>query len=682
MAETNSGATVSGPRCAALAGPYQSGKTSLLEALLFASGTSHKKGSVKDGSTVGDSSAEARDRGVTVELISASASYLGQDWHFIDCPGSIEFFQDAMAGMSSADVVILVCEPEVEKVVLLSPYLKFLEERDIPHMIFINKIDHARVRVRDLLQALQAYSSKKLILRHIPIRDGDTVTGYVDITPERAYRYHDQAESERTDIPDGLQEREEEARQELLETLADFDDALLEQLLEEVDVSTAEIYDQLTKDLQEDLIVPVFFGAAESENGVRRLLKALRHEAPPVEKTYERLAALEALPDSDHVAQVFKTYYVPHVGKISLARVWRGDFKDGDKLSDFSVGNLSKADGLHFTKVTQARAGDVVAIGRHDALSTGQVISAAGMVADPLWPAPLPPVYSLAIETPKREDEVKLSSGLARLADEDPSITYGQDPDTLEMVLHGRGEAHLRLVTDRLGSRYNVGIESRTPKVPYKETIRKGMEQHARHKKQSGGHGEFGDVTVEIRPQPRGEGFAFIDEITGGVVPRQYIPAVEAGVKDYLTEGPLGFPVVDVSVRLFDGKHHPVDSSEMAFRRAGILAMKEALPQCSPVLLEPIASVTIHVPNEFTSRAQGVVTKRRGQILGFDARPGWENWDELSAQMPQSELSDLIFELRSLSLGVADFTWTFDHLAELNGRLSDEVIETRRSEAA
>ena len=682
MADANSGATVSGPRCAALAGPYQSGKTSLLEALLFTSGTIHKKGSVKDGSTVGDASAEARDRGMTVELVSAAGRYLDQDWHFIDCPGSIEFFQDAMAGMSAADVVVLVCEPEIEKAVLLSPYLKFLEERDIPHMIFINKIDHARVRVRDLLQALQVYSTKKLVLRHIPIRDGDTITGYIDLTPERAYHYNQQAESNRTDIPDALQDREEEARQELLETLADFDDTLLEQLLEDVDVSTAEIYDQLAKDLQEDLIVPVFFGAAEAENGVRRLLKALRHEAPPVERTYERLAALEALPDSPHVAQIFKTYYVPHVGKVSLARVWRGDLKDGDKLADFSVGNLSKAEGLTFTKQSQARAGDVVAIGRHDALVTGQIITEAGTAVDPLWPAPMPPVYSLAIETPKREDEVKLSSGLARLADEDPSVTYGQDPDTLEMILNGRGEAHLRLVTDRLQSRYHVGIDSRTPKVPYKETIRKGMEQHARHKKQSGGHGEFGDVTVEVKPLPRGQGFEFVDNITGGVVPRQYIPAVQAGVKDYMTEGPLGFPVVDVSVRLFDGKHHPVDSSEMAFRRAGILAMKEALPQCSPVLLEPFASVTINVPTDFTSRAQAVVTKRRGQILGFDTRPGWAGWDELKAQMPQSELSDLIFELRSLSLGVADFVWSFDHLAELSGRLSDEVIETRRSEAA
>ena len=682
MAETKSGATVAGPRCAALAGPYQSGKTSLLEALMFASGSSHKKGTVKDGSTIGDSSPEARDRGMTVELISAAGSYLDQDWHFIDCPGSIEFFQDAMAGMAVADVVVLVCEPEIEKAVLLSPYLKYLEERDIPHMIFINKIDHARTGVRDLLQALQNYSSKKLLLRHIPIRDGEMITGYIDVTPERAYRYNSEAESERTDIPDGLQEREEEARQELLETLADFDDALLEQLLEEVDVSTAEIYDQLTKDLQEDLIVPVFFGAAESENGVRRLLKALRHEAPPVETTYERLAALDALPDAGQVAQIFKTYYVPHVGKISLARVWRGGLKDGDKLGDFSAGNLSKTQGLTFTKTGAAAAGDVVAIGRQDELSTGQVISSSGTLADPLWPAPMPPVYSQAIHTPKREDEVKLSSGLARLADEDPSLTYGQDADTLEMLLHGRGESHLRLAIERLETRYHVGIEHQMPKVPYKETIRKGMEQHARHKKQSGGHGEFGDVTVEVKPLPRGQGFEFIDQITGGVVPRQYIPAVEAGVRDYMTEGPLGFQVVDVSVRLFDGKHHPVDSSEMAFRRAGILAMKEALPSCSPVLLEPIASVTIAIPSDFTSRAQGVVTKRRGQILGFDTRPGWLGWDELKAQMPQSELNDLIFELRSLSLGVADFTWTFDHLAELSGRLSDEVIETRRSEAA
>ncbi len=682
MADTQTGPTVTSARCAALAGPYQSGKTSLMEALLFASGSSHRKGSVKDGSTIGDASPEARDKQMTVEMTTAAGSYLDQDWFFIDTPGSIEFMQDALAGMAAADVVILVCEPDIQKAVMLSPYLKFLEERDIPHMIFVNKMDHMHVRVRDLMEAIQTYSTKKLVLRHVPIRDGETVTGYVDLTSERAYHYRTDSESDRTDIPEALLDREEEARQELLETLADFDDGLLERLLEEVDIDKADIYEQLAKDLQDDLIVPVFLGAAETENGVRRLLKALRHEAPAVSKGYERLAALGSLPDSGTVAQVFKTFYLPHVGKISMARVWHGAMKDGDKLGDFNVGNLSRAVGMNLDKINAAAAGDIVAVGRHDDLSTGHVITADGIVPDPLWPAPLLPVYSQSIVAPKREDEVKLSSGLAKLVDEDASLSFGQDPDTHETLLHGRGEAHLRLAIERLQSRYHVGVEAAWPKTPYKETIRKSVQQHARHKKQSGGHGEFGDVTVEVKPLPRGEGFAFIDEITGGVVPRQYIPAVEAGIKEYMTEGPLGFKVVDVAVRLFDGKHHAVDSSEMAFKRAGILAMKDALPQCSPVLLEPVAAVTIAVPSEFTSRAQAVVTKRRGQILGFDTRAGWSGWDELKAQMPQSELGDLIFELRSLSLGVADYTWEFDHLAELSGRLSDDVIEQRRSQAA
>ncbi len=682
MADALSGPTLTSARCAALAGPYQSGKTSLMEALMFASGATHRKGSVKDGTTIGDASAEAREKQMTVETVAATGSYLGQDWFFVDTPGSIEFFQDAMSGMAAADVVILVCEPDLQKAVMLSPYLHYLEERDIPHMIFVNKMDHAHIRVRDLLDAIQSYSSKKLVLRHVPIRDGDAITGYVDVTSERAYRYNTDSESDRTDIPEELQSREEDVRQDLLETLADFDDGLLERLLEEVDIEKADIYEQLSKDLQEDLIVPVFLGAAETENGVRRLLKALRHEAPSVDQGFERLASLGALPAADTVAQVFKTYYLPHVGKISLARMWHGSLSDGDRFGDFHAGNMSRTVGLNLDKVSNAKAGDIVAIGRHEDLTTGQVISSDGLVADPMWPSPLPPVYAQAIVAPKREDEVKLSGGLAKLVDEDPSLSFGQDADTHETLLHGRGEAHLRLAMERLQSRYHVEVTATPAKVPYKETIRKPKEQHARHKKQSGGHGEFGDVTVEISPLPRGDGFQFVDQITGGVVPRQYIPAVEAGIREYMTEGPLGFKVVDVSVRLFDGKHHAVDSSEMAFKRAGIAAMKEALPHCSPVLLEPIAAVTIAVPSEFTSRAQGVVTKRRGQILGFDVRPGWSGWDELQAQMPQSEIGDLIFELRSLSLGVADYTWQFDHLAELSGRLSDDVIEENRSKAA
>lgn len=690
MAETKSapggegataGKTPSGPRCAAIVGPYQTGKTSLMESLLHACGAIHRKGSVKEGNTVGDVSAEARSRQMSVELTAASAEYLGEKWHFIDCPGSIEFPYDAYAGMSVADVVVVVCEPEIERAVLLSPFFQFLDEREIPHMLFINKMDNARVKVRDLLSAIQNYSERKLVLRHVPIREGEEVKGYVDLTSERAYAYRSDQESERTEIPASVREREEEARQELLETLADFDDDLLEQILEDVDVSTAEIYQRLTKDLQEDRIVPVFLGAAEREHGVRRLLKALRHETPEVSQTYERMTALADLPQVEPAAQIFKSYHLPHVGKVSLARVWCGALSEGDKLGDVSLGAMSRVMGHNLEKASSAVAGDVIGFNRQDNLTTGDLVTPRGASPGPNWPAATAPVYSLAIASTRREDEVKLSTGLSKLVDEDPSLSYGHDPDTHELVVSGQGEAHIKLAMERLENRYHVSVDAQQPRVPYRETIRKSVQKHARHKKQTGGHGEFGDVHVEVKPLARGGGFEFIDQITGGAIPKQYIPAVEAGVKEYMTEGPLGFPVVDVSVRLFDGKHHPVDSSEMAFKRAGILAMKEALPDCDPVLLEPVVRVTVSVPSEYTSNAQQAITKRRGQLFGFDARPGWPGWDELTAQMPQSELHALIFELRSLSLGVASYTWSFDHLAEITGRLSDDIISAHRAAA-
>jgi elongation factor G len=273
---------------------------------------------------------------------------------------------------------------------------------------------------------------------------------------------------------------------------------------------------------------------------------------------------------------------------------------------------------------------------------------------------------------------VKLSTAIAKLMNEDSSLTLVHDDDTRQMLLWGQGDIHLQVATDKLKERYNVSVKAERPEVPYKETIRKPVKQHARHKKQSGGHGEFGDVHIEIKPLPRGAGFKFDESIHGGSVPRNYIPAVEAGVKEYLTEGPLGFPVVDVAVNLYGGQHHAVDSSDMAFRRVGILAMKDGLPQCAPVLLEPVCKVTLSVPSAFTANAQGVITKRRGQILSFTPKEGWDGWDDVDAYMPQSELHDLIIELRSLSQGVGTFEWTFDHLNKLAGREADMVIDARK----
>lgn len=673
-----SGRTPSAPRCAAIVGPYLSGKTTLFESLLLACGAVHRKGTVKDGNTVGDASPEARARNMSVEASAAHAEFLGEQWHFLDCPGSVEFSQDTFSALMVADVAIVVCEPEASRSLTLGPMFQFLDRHDIPHMLFINKMDTANDRVRELLAALQAVSGKTLALRHVPIREGDKITGYVDLASERAYQYKPGEASALIELPEVVQDRNETARQELLETLADFDDALLEQLLEDVVPPKEEIYQHLTRELQGGNVVPVFVGAAEQDSGVRRLMKALRHETPGPDATLERLGRA----DGDPLVQVFKTYHLPHTGKLSLARVWRGSVEDGMSFGEHRVSGLSQLRGHTLDKITKATTGDVVGLGRLEAVKTGDVLTSAG-VADGLlpWLDPVSPVYSAAINAEKREDEVKLSSGLSRVTEEDPSIAVEHNDDTHELVLWGQGEIHLQVVADKLRARYNVAVNMARPRVPYKETIRKTVQQHARHKKQSGGHGEFGDVHLEIKPAARGEGFAFIDKISGGVVPRQYIPAVETGVKEYMTQGPLGFPVIDISVTLFDGQHHSVDSSDMAFRRAGILAMKDALPACNPVLLEPIAEVRISVPSEYTGQAQAVISKRRGQILGFDSKADWSGWDEVKAHMPQSELHDLIFDLRSLTLGVGTFAWKFDHLAEITGRDADTIIAQHKEAA-
>lgn len=671
------GTNPSAPRVAALVGPYLSGKTTLMESLLYTCGAIVRRGNQKDGNTVGDATPEARGRDMSVEVSAATGKFLGETWHFLDCPGSVEFWNDAKSALMVADVAIVVCDPEIDRALTLAPLFHFLDEHEIPHMVFINKLDHTEVRVRDLMDALQGVSTRKLVLREVPIRDGESITGYVDLVSERAYKYKEGEESDLIAIPGDLESRETQARQDLLESLADFDDDLLEQLLEDTVPEKQDIYSHLTKDLAGDFIVPVFLGAAEHMNGVQRLMKALRHETPEPQESRKRLGDLSG----DPLVQVFKTYHMPHTGKTSLARIWNGSVKDGMSMGPHKVSGLFHMMGHTQNKISSAGVGDIVAMGRMDEVSTGDLLSASGAVGGSAWPAPSQPIYSFAITPRKREDEVKLSAAIAKLTDEDSSISVEHNPDTNEMVLWGQGEIHLQVAAERLANRYNVAVDTRQPLTPYKETIRRGAKQHARHKKQSGGHGQFGDVHIEIKPLPRGRGFEFTESITGGAVPRQYIPAVEAGIRDYMKTGPLSFPLVDFSVNLYDGQYHAVDSSDMAFRLAGIAGMKEAMPTCDPVLLEPVCEVHVYVPNAYTAKVQGLISKRRGQILGFDAKEGWPGWDDVAAHMPQAELHDIIIELRSLTFGVGTYEWKFDHLSELTGRIADNVVASRQKAA-
>jgi len=670
----------SGPRCAVLVGPYLSGKTTLLESILVATGAVNRKGSTKDGTSVGDSSDEARARQMGTEPNIATTTYLDETWTFVDCPGSVELTQDAFNASMIADAAVVVCDPEADKALTVSPILRFLTEHKIPTIIFVNKMDSAASSVMEIYDALKSVSERPLMLREVPIMEGESITGHVDLVSERAFQWKENESSDPIELPEDVKPLETEERTKLLEALADFDDNLLENLLEDKVPSSDEVYQYLTDNLQNGNIVSVFFGSAEHDNGITRLLKVLRHEAPDVSRLAERIGATGQ--SGEAMAQVFKTLHASQVGKLSFVRVIAGSIKDGSTLNDTRISGVFNMLGQKQNKQSEAQLGDTVAFGRMDDIATGALLSESGKAAAELWPDPLPPVFSLSIHAAERSDEVKLSGALTKIVEEDPSLSYGHNPDTGELLLWGQGEMHLLIAIDRMKNQYKLSVTSNRPQVAYKETIRKTVSQHGRHKKQSGGHGQFGDVHLDIKPLPRSSGFDFSDTITGGVVPKQYIPAVEAGVKEYLSAGPLGFPVVDVAVTLTDGQYHAVDSSEMAFKQAAQLAMREGMPKCNPILLEPIYEVKISIPSEFTSKVQRLVSGRRGQILGFDAKPGWKGWDEVAVQLPQSEMHDLIIDLRSQTLGIGTYGWAFDHLQEFSGKDADKVVQERTGTAA
>ena len=666
-----------GPKCIAIIGPFASGKTTLLEAILARTGAIAKQNSVSSGNTVGDHSPEARAHAMSVEATFATTSFMGENITFVDCPGSIEFAFEAEPVLAACDAAVVVTEADEKKVPALQLIMHQLETLGIPRMVFLNKVDKSEAGVRDTLKMLQPASQVPLLLRQIPLRSDGIVVGSIDLALERAYIYREHAESEIAPIPDDEKAREIEARFSMLETLADHDDALMESLLEEIEPAKDTVFDDLSADLRDGSVIPVLIGSADKGNGILRLLKAIRHDAPDVAATRERLGVADG---ADALLQVMKTVHTSHGGKLSVARVLRGKIADAAELR--GAGSASgKVSGIYTllgkdqSKIASAGEGETVALGKLDDFATGETIGAGKGQIDSLAAIEPPqPVYAIAMRPRERKDEVKMSSALQRLAQEDPSLSIEHNQETAETVLSGHGEMHLRVTAERLQGKYQIQVDSHPPAVPYRETIRKGTQQRGRHKKQSGGHGQFGDVVIDIKPLPRGAGFEFTDTITGGVVPKQYIPSVEFGVRDYLKCGPLGFPVVDIAVNLADGSYHSVDSSDMAFQMAAKLAMKEGMAACAPVLLEPVLKVEIHTPSDATARATAIVSQRRGQILGFDGRPGWPGWDIVEAMLPQAEIGSLIIELRSATAGVAGFTARFDHMAELTGRMADDVM--------
>jgi elongation factor G len=644
------------PRAVALVGTYGSGKTTLFDALLEEAGASLRHGG------------ETKPRAPSTETRIAHCSYLGDSWALLDCPGSIEFGYDTALALTVVDLAVVVAESDPGRAIALRPVFKMLEAAELPYVVYINKVDALTADPKDLLAALQTETNMPLVLRQVPIREGEAVTGYVDLVSERAYRYRPDMPSELISMPADIAQAEHAAHEALIDTLADRDDALLEKVIEGATPAADELYAHLQKDLAARNLAEVMFGAAAHAHGVKRLWKALRHDAPAPAITAARRGIK---PEGPPLAQIFKTSYAGQAGLLSFARIWRGPLRDGTSANNLRVGGILRFPGGDTQKLTEAVTGDLVALGRLEGISTGATFGDANAAA--AIPVPPPAVYAVALTATDRKDDVKLSGALQKLLDEDPALTVTRDAETGETLLAGQGEIHLNRAIDRLTKSWGLAIGTARPQSKFKETIRLAVNEHARLKRQTGGHGQFADVKLYIEPRKRGAGFLFTDHIVGGAVPRQYIPAVAEAAEEAMGKGPFGYPVVDVGVTLVDGTFHAVDSSDMAFRSATRTGIAEALSKADPALLEPIHRVTVSAPNIFTANVQRLLSGRRGQILGYGEKPGWPGWDDTEALVPEAETHRMILDLRSTTAGLGTFTHHFDHLAEAGPQLADRV---------
>lgn len=606
--------------------------------------------------------------------------HLGDRWQAIDTPGSVEFLPVALGALLAADIAVICVAPDPEAAPLAAPYLRAVEAAGTPALILVNRVDEAQGRMRDLIAALQDYAAHPILMRQIPIRDGERVTGAVDLVSERAWSWRENAPSQMIALPPGLADRELEARDEMLEHLSEFDDHLLEELVEGYAPPSDEVYALCAKALAENKVIEALLGSALHGNGVMRLLKALRHEAPGPEALRARLqtqAGLEAPP----LAAVFAGGYRKHVGRIAWLRAL-APLSAAQALGGKAPGQLTPADPRDQHHLDALAEGEIASAVKADHLTPGRIADAAALHPAPAWlRAPAPMVERLILPSAEREG-IKLSGALATLAESDAGLTLSQDPTTGGARIGVQGPLHLRQVKARLKEAFGLDVAEADPSPAWRETISKAQDTAYRHKKQTGGAGQFADVKLTIAPAPRGEGFSFAETVKGGAVPRNYIPAVEQGARDAMERGPLGFPVVDVTVTLTDGMAHAVDSSDMAFRIAGRRGVGEALAALGPVLLQPISRVRIHAPAAFTGAFGPIVSALKGQVLGFGPDPEARGWEIFEALVPDVALPGLANDVRAATQGVGGFEAAFDHYEEVHGKAADRILETRAREPA
>jgi elongation factor G len=675
-------------RNVALVGHNGAGKTTLAEALLFATGAITRAGKVDDGSTVCDFEPEEIKRHMSISLSLAPIVVGDVKINLIDTPGYADFFGEVRAACSVVDLVVVVVSAVDGVEAQTEAAWELAAELGLPRLVFINKLDRERASFDRTLAGLQERFGAGIAPLELPVGEENEFQGIADLLTDSALLY-DGGSPRQAPIPDDLAELEHQVREQLVEGIVVGDDSLMERYLEGEIPSTDELEATLASGVAEGLVFPVVCGSAATGVGIDRLASLLAEIAPsPANRPPVKVRAgdteqeVACDPAGQPLARVFKTISDPYVGKISLLRVLSGTIRPDSVLSNPRNHSEAKLHVLELLRgkeaepVNEAQAGDLVAVPKLSDTATGDTLAPKGTPVIVPGPAPEPVALAVAIRPKSKGDEDKLMTGLHRLQDEDPALLVERVDETHQTILRGTGETHLAVAAERLHRKFGVDVETEEVRIPYRETISKQAEAEGRYKKQTGGHGQFGVASLRIEALERGEGFHFVDQIVGGAIPRQYIPAVEKGVLEAMSLGGIfGYPVVDVQATVYDGKFHAVDSSEMSFKMAGSLAFREAMANAGPVLLEPISRLEVTVPASMQGEVLGDLNSRRGRVQGTDTADGGRQ--VITALVPTAEIQRYAVDLRSLTGGRGRFQSAHDHYDVMPANLTERMMKIK-----
>ncbi|MGH7700781.1 MAG: elongation factor G [Gemmatimonadales bacterium] len=683
-------------RNVAVLGHGASGKTSLVDALAFVAGSSKRHGSVKDGTALTDYTADEIEKTYSINLALAMAEWMDAKINLIDTPGYLDFTGDALAGVWAADGAVLVVSATGGVEVGTEKVWEYCEQRGLPRLFFVSLMDKDHADFQSVFEQIKERLTPKVIPVEIPVGEGPDFHGIINLFSKKCHLYKKgtkTGEYDEADVPAAYRERFEEYSKELIERIAETDDTLLERYLGGEEIGRDEAIAAMQAGMATGELFPLFCGAAELTYGTRALLTKMVElfpspaGRPPVPA--QRWGSAEAVPltagdGAPFAAQVFKTISEPHVGDVTYFRIYSGAVKNGQEVYNAprdaaeKLNHLCVAIGKERQEIAELHAGDIGCVAKLRDTHTNDTLSTRE------WPIVVPkipfpePVITVAIEVKQRGEEEKLSTGLHKLHEEDPTFHHEYNAELGQTLIRGLGERHLEIVVGRLARKFGVHAHLTKPKIAYRETIKGRGEGQGKHKKQTGGRGQYGDCWIRLAPLPRGSGLVFDDQIVGGVIPRQYIPAVEKGIVEAAQRGPIaGYPMVDFKVELFDGSYHDVDSNEMSFKMAGILAFRNVSPNARPVLLEPIMEIEVWTPDDYQGAVMGDISSRRGQILGTEPNG---RMVKVKALVPEGELDRYATTLHSITHGRGTYRQKFHVYQEAPPDIAQKIAEARKQE--